>query len=128
VPARVTNQDRSNSGVFLMGRCEVQVLDSCTDDDYATNKTYTDGQGNCMRKARIPVFQNGVCVRNNQEIEGASAHGTKARYGTHATDRLSCGIMAIRSRTATSDLVSCLRSPTWSSDPVGQCHPPSLTL
>jgi hypothetical protein len=83
VPARVTNRDRSNSGVFLMGRCEVQVLDSCTDDDYATNKTYTDGQGNCMRKARIPVFQNGVCVRNNLEIKGAGAHGTKARYSIH---------------------------------------------
>lgn len=119
VPARVTGQDRSNSGVFLMGRYEVQVLDSYTDDDYATNKTYADGQaaaiygqfppavnacrppgqwqiydiafmrplfdeqGKCVRKARITLFHNGVCVHNNVEIEGATAHKVKARYSAH---------------------------------------------
>jgi len=119
VPARVTNQDRSNSGVFLMGRYEVQVLDSYTDDNYATNKTYADGQaaaiygqfpptvnacrapgqwqtydiafmrplfddqGNCVRKARITLFHNGVCVHSNLEIEGGTAHKAKAKYSPH---------------------------------------------
>ena len=43
VPPRVTGQNRSNSGVFFMGRYEVQILDSYTDDDYQTNKTYAYG-------------------------------------------------------------------------------------
>ncbi|MBN1360149.1 MAG: DUF1080 domain-containing protein [Sedimentisphaerales bacterium] len=120
VPARVTNQDRSNSGVFLMGRYEVQVLDSYTDDNYQTNRTYADGQaasiygqfpptvnacrapgqwqtydiafmrplfdeqGNCVRKARITLFHNGVCVHNNLDIEGATAHKVKAKYSAHS--------------------------------------------
>ncbi len=119
VPDRVTNQDRSNSGVFLMGRYEVQVLDSYTDDNYQANRTYADGQaasiygqfpptvnacrapgqwqtydivfmrplfdeqGNCVRKARITLLHNGVCVHNNLQIEGATAHKTKARYSAH---------------------------------------------
>ncbi len=119
VPSRVTNQDRSNSGVFLMGHYEVQVLDSYTDDDYDTNRTYADGQaaaiygqfpptvnacrapgqwqiydiafmrplfdekGHCVRKARITIFHNGVCVHSNLEIEGATAHKTKAKYSAH---------------------------------------------
>ena len=33
VPAEVTDQNRSNSGVFFMGRYEIQVLDSYTDDN-----------------------------------------------------------------------------------------------
>jgi len=119
VPSEVTGQKRSNSGVFLMGRYEVQVLDSYTDDDYSTNKTYADGQaaaiygshppmvnvcrkagewqsydiafmkplfddkGNCIRKARITVFHNGVCVHNNLEIEGTTSHKKKAAYKPH---------------------------------------------
>ena len=119
VPASVTDQKRSNSGVFFMGRYEVQVLDSYTDDNYGTNKTYADGQaaaiygshppmvnacrkagewqsydiafmkplfddkGNCIRKARITVFHNGVCVHNNLEIEGTTSHKKKAAYTPH---------------------------------------------
>jgi hypothetical protein len=119
VPARITDQNRSNSGVFLMGRYEIQVLDSYTDDNYQTNHTYADGQaaaiygsypplvnamrkpgewqtydiaflkplfdddGNVVRKARVTVFHNGVCVHNNVEIEGRTAHKVKARYTPH---------------------------------------------
>jgi len=119
VPAKVTDQSRSNSGVFFMGRYEVQVLDSYTDDDYKTNHTYADGQaaaiygshppmvnacrkpgewqtydiafvkplfdsnGNCIRKARITVFHNGVCVHNNLDIEGTTSHKVKAAYTPH---------------------------------------------
>lgn len=113
VPSQVTGQERSNSGVFLVGPYEVQVLDS-----YG-HETYTDGQasamygqhppmvnacrppgqwqsydiafvrplfddnGNCIRKARITVFHNGVCVHNNLEIEGRTSHKRKAKYSPH---------------------------------------------
>ena len=119
VPPEVTDQKRSNSGVFLMGRYEIQVLDSYTDDNYQTNHTYADGQaaaiygsyppivnamrqpgewqtydiafqrplfddkGNVVRKARVTVFHNGVCVQNNVELEGTTSHKVKARYTAH---------------------------------------------
>jgi hypothetical protein len=119
IPEKVKGQSRSNSGIFFMGRYEVQVLDSYTDDDYQTNSTYADGQaaaiygsppplvnacreagqwqsydiaflkpvfdddGNVVRKARITVFHNGVCVHNNLEIEGTTSHKVKARYRPH---------------------------------------------
>ncbi|RPJ34903.1 MAG: DUF1080 domain-containing protein, partial [Planctomycetaceae bacterium] len=55
VPARVTDQSRSNSGVFFMGRYEVQVLDSYTDVNYGTNKTYADGQASAIYGSHPPM-------------------------------------------------------------------------
>jgi hypothetical protein len=109
------SQGRGNSGVFLMGRYEVQVLDSYD------NKTYADGQAaalygqfpplvNACRKpgewqsydivfeaprfdgeelvkpARVTVFQNGVLVQHAREFLGATAHRTVAKYAAHAAE------------------------------------------
>jgi hypothetical protein len=109
------SQGRGNSGVFLMGRYEVQVLDSYD------NKTYADGQAaalygqypplvNACRKpgewqsydivfeaprfdgdalakpARVTVLQNGVLVQNARELLGATAHRTVAKYVAHPSE------------------------------------------
>jgi len=105
-PAKGEGQDRGNSGVFLMGLYEIQVLDSYE------NRTYADGQAGAVygqypplvnasrqpgqwqtydivfhrprfsadsqisKKARVTVFHNGVLVQDNVEIEGSTATPT----------------------------------------------------
>jgi hypothetical protein len=49
VPATGTSQGRGNSGVFLMDRYELQVLDSYE------NKTYFDGQASAIYKQMPPM-------------------------------------------------------------------------
>ncbi len=106
-------QGRSNSGVFLMGRYEVQVLDSYE------NKTYYDGQCaaiykqhpplvNACRKpgewqtydiiwtaprfdgdklvspAYVTVLQNGVLVQNHFELLGDTPYNRPPSYKPHA--------------------------------------------
>ena len=107
------SQGRGNSGVFLMGRYELQVLD-CFE-----NQTYPDGQTaalygmhpplvNACRKpgewqtydiaftvprfdkdkkliapAYITVFHNGVLVQNHADYLGTSGHKTLAKYTAH---------------------------------------------
>jgi hypothetical protein len=55
VDPKITDQNRSNSGVILMDRYEVQVLDSYTDDNYKTNRTYADGQAAAIYGQHPPM-------------------------------------------------------------------------
>ncbi|MBL7738642.1 MAG: DUF1080 domain-containing protein [Chitinophagaceae bacterium] len=114
-PAEIkgNGQGRGNSGIFLMSRYELQVLDSYN------NPTYSNGQagsiykqhiplvnacrppgewqsydilftapqfyadGSVKNPARITVFQNGVLVQNNVEIIGGTRYIGIARYEKH---------------------------------------------
>jgi len=114
-PAEVKGegQGRGNSGIFLMGRYEVQVLDSYN------SKTYSNGQagsiykqhiplvnackppgewqsydiiftaprfsekGNVIEPARVTVIQNGVLVQNNVTIWGGTAYIGSPTYEKH---------------------------------------------
>ena len=112
-PAKGEGQERGNSGVFLMGMYEVQVLDSYR------NKTYPDGQagavygqypplvnasrppgewqtydivfhgprfdagGKLLRPARMTVIFNGVLVQDNVVLTGPTAHQTRPPYAAH---------------------------------------------
>jgi hypothetical protein len=109
-----TGQNRGNSGVFMMGIYEVQVLDS------HQNKTYPDGQaasiygqyppmvnasrapgewqsydiifrrprfdkdGKLLRPARMTVLHNGIVVHDNVELTGPTAHNRRPEYKPHA--------------------------------------------
>jgi hypothetical protein len=109
-------QERGNSGVFLMGRYEVQVLDSYGNDTYyhgqagAVYKQHAplvnvsrkpgewqaydiifhaprfDEQGKVVDRARITVLQNGVLIQNNVEIYGNTYHDRPALYTAHPAE------------------------------------------
>ena len=120
-PPSDKGQDRGNSGVFLMGMYEVQVLDSHGND------TYPDGQaaaiygqypplvnvsrppgewqsydiifrrprfsasGALLEPARITVLHNGVVVHNSVALTGPSGHRARPAYRQHP-DRLSISL------------------------------------
>jgi hypothetical protein len=104
------SQGRGNSGVFLMGQVEVQVLDNYN------NPTYADGfaasvygvnppQANALRQpgefqtydivfrrpiykdgkavdpGYVTVFENGVLVQDHTRIEGPTGHMGRAKPG-----------------------------------------------
>ena len=107
-------QNRGNSGVFLMGRYEVQVLDS------HGNKTYVNGQaasiykqhpplvnasrppgewqsydiiwiaprfdpdGKLRSPARVTVFHNGVIVQHDVALKGPTIYHGFPAYAPHA--------------------------------------------
>ncbi len=107
-------QGRGNSGIFLMSKYELQVLDSYN------NKTYSNGQagsiykqlvplvnaskapgewqtydiiftaprfatdGRLQSQARITVIHNGVLIQNNQAIWGGTEYIGIAEYKPHS--------------------------------------------
>lgn len=113
-PPKGADQDRGNSGVFLMGRYEVQVLDS-----YG-NLTYPDGQagavygqypplvnasrlpgawqtydiifhrprfrgdGSLLRPATLTVFHNGVLIQDGVTLTGPTGYQSRPAYAAHS--------------------------------------------
>jgi len=54
-PPTGTSQSRGNSGVYFMGKYEVQILDSYTADNYKDNRTYADGQAAALYGQYPPI-------------------------------------------------------------------------
>lgn len=112
-PPRGESQERGNSGVFLMGRYEVQVLDSYHNRTYADGsagaiygqypplvnasrppgewQTYDivfhrprfDASGKVITPARMTVLHNGVLVQDNAVLSGPTGHMTRPPYEKH---------------------------------------------
>jgi hypothetical protein len=109
------SQDRGNSGVIIMGRYEVQVLDS------SGNVTYADGQagamygqypplvnasrkpgewqtydiiweapkfenGKLLKPAYLTLLHNGVLLHNHQAYIGTVEHRRVGHYTPHAAE------------------------------------------
>jgi len=111
--AKGEGQERGNSGVFLMGIYELQVLDSYQNDTYPdgqagaiygqnpplVNPTKGPGQwqaydvifhrprfkadGSLERPARMTVLLNGVLIQDNFELVGPTANRQQPPYQMH---------------------------------------------
>jgi len=111
------DQDRGNSGIFLMSKFEVQVLDNYKADTYAdgmagsiygqyppqVNATRPPGewqvydivfhaprfddQGKVTDRARVTVLHNGVLIQNNVEIYGLTYNDRPAIYIAHLPEQ-----------------------------------------
>ncbi len=107
-------QERGNSGIFLMGMYELQVLDSYQNDTYPdgqagaiygenpplVNATRPPGQwqeydvvfrrphfkadGSLEKPARMTVFLNGVLIQDSFELVGPTANKARPPYRAHA--------------------------------------------
>jgi len=112
-PATGEGQGRGNSGVFLMGLYEIQVLDSYQNRTYADGQAAAvygqypplvnasrppgqwqsydivfhpprfDPQGKLLRTARVTVLHNRVLVQDNVELTGPTAHKRRPPYQPH---------------------------------------------
>jgi len=109
IPVAGNSQERGNSGVFLMGLYEIQVLDSYRNPTYAdgqagaiygqwpplANAVRTTGEWNSydivfeaarfegsklLKPAYITVFLNGVLLHNRKEAMGPTRHRLLAHY------------------------------------------------
>ena len=113
-PAKGEGQDRGNSGVFLMGLYEVQVLDCYNSTTYADGMTaaiygqypplvnacrapgewqtydivfhrpHFGKDGKVLTPARMTVFHNGILVHECDQLTGPTAHHAQPPYQMHA--------------------------------------------
>tara|TARA_R110002049_G_scaffold27321_2_gene94378 strand:+ start:661205 stop:662017 length:813 start_codon:yes stop_codon:yes gene_type:complete len=113
LPAEGTGQGRGNSGVFLMDRYEVQVLDSYQNETYfdgqagaiykqsppAVNANRPPGQwnvydifwtaprfddaGQLQSPAYVTVVHNGVLIQNHFELKGDTPFNRPPEYTAH---------------------------------------------
>jgi Domain of Unknown Function (DUF1080) len=109
-PPHGEDQDRGNSGVFLQGLYEIQVLDSFHSVTYADGQasavygqyppqvnacrppgewqTYDiifhgprfSEEGTLIRRARVTVIQNGVLTQDDVAIMGPTGHHIRPQY------------------------------------------------
>jgi Domain of Unknown Function (DUF1080) len=115
VEIRGNSQNRGNSGIFLQGRYEVQVLDSYQNPTYAdgqagalygqwpplANATRKPGEwqsydivfeapkfdgGKLVKPAYATVFLNGVLLHNHKELMGPTVHRQLAQYAAQPAE------------------------------------------
>ena len=116
IPGRGDDRSQANngnSGLYIMDRYEVQVINNKMPGIYADgmagaiygqfppmvnadrglnkwqsydiifNRPHFDNAGNLIKPAAVTIFQNGVLVQNHQEIMGPTVYGQRTSYSMH---------------------------------------------
>ncbi|MBA3698290.1 MAG: DUF1080 domain-containing protein [Planctomycetes bacterium] len=114
VPGKGEGQGRGNSGVFLMGIYEIQVLDCFENQTYPDGQTAAiygsfpplvnanrkpgewqmydiiwecpkfDGDKKVVKPAFVTVIHNGIVVHHRTELKGRTNHKAAAAYTPHS--------------------------------------------
>jgi hypothetical protein len=115
VPVRNTSQNRGNSGIFLQGLYEIQVLDNWNNPTYAdgatgaiygqwpplANPAREPGQwqtydilfeaprmegDKLLKPAYVTVILNGVVLHHHKELMGPTVHRALAKYSAQPAE------------------------------------------
>lgn len=111
-------QQKGNSGLYIMGRYEVQILDSYQNPVYPDGQAAAvygqtppllnaslapgqwqsydivfeaprfDKQGKLTKHAHVTVFHNGILVQNRTKINGPTGHKSVKTYQAHGPSPL----------------------------------------
>lgn len=113
VKTKEKGQQKGNSGLYIMGRYEVQILDSYQNPVYPDGQAAAiygqtpplvnaslptgewqsydivfeaprfDAKGNLYKKAYVTVFHNGVLVQNKTPLNGPTGYKSVKKYQAH---------------------------------------------
>ena len=123
-PATGKGQGRGNSGVFLMGKYEIQVLDSFEDGSDGP-LTYPDGQCGALYKQRPPAVN---ACRKPGEWQSYDILFTRPRFAADGTLDTPGRISVVHNGIAIHSNAEILGETLWHQPPGYQQHPDALPL
>ncbi|MFZ4636944.1 MAG: family 16 glycoside hydrolase, partial [Pirellulales bacterium] len=123
-PATGKGQGRGNSGVFLMGKYEIQVLDSFEDGSDGP-LTYPDGQCGALYKQRPPAVN---ACRKPGEWQSYDILFTRPRFAADGTLDTPGRISVVHNGIAIHSNAEILGETFWHQPPGYQQHPDALPL
>jgi len=123
-PASGSGQGRGNSGVFLMGTYEIQVLDSFEDGTDGP-LTYPDGQCGALYKQRPPAVN---ACRKPGEWQTYDILFTRPRFAADGAVERPGRVSVIHNGVAIHSDTEILGSTKWTDPPGYETHPDALPL
>ena len=123
-PATGKGQGRGNSGIFLMGKYEIQVLDSFEDGSDGP-LTYPDGQCGALYKQRPPAVN---ACRKPGEWQSYDILFTRPRFAADGTLNKPGRVSVLHNGIAIHSDTVILGETFWHQPPGYQQHPDALPL
>ncbi|MFM8284869.1 MAG: family 16 glycoside hydrolase [Planctomycetaceae bacterium] len=123
-PAGGTGQGRGNSGIYLMGKYEIQILDSFEDGTDGP-RTYPDGQCGALYKQRPPAVN---ASRAPGEWQSFDILFTRPRFSADGGLEAPGRVSVIHNGVAIHADTVILGTTGWADPPAYQPHPDALPL
>ncbi|MFZ4733251.1 MAG: family 16 glycoside hydrolase [Pirellulales bacterium] len=123
-PATGSGQGRGNSGIYLMGRYEIQLLDSFEDGTDAP-RTYPDGQCGALYKQQPPAVN---ACRAPGEWQSFDILFTRPRFTAEGALGAPGRVSVLHNGVAIHSDTVILGTTGWAEFPAYQAHPDALPL